>query len=77
MPVTKEFKTINEQIIILESRGLKFKNKKKAAILLSQYNYFDIINGFESMLLKRDVPDKVYENVYFEDFKDLFFFDMS
>ena len=26
MPVTKDFKTIDEQIAILESRQLKFKN---------------------------------------------------
>lgn len=76
MPVTKDFKTIDEQIAILESRQLKFKNKKKAAELLSRYNYFDVINGFESILLKKGVPNKEYENVYFEDFRDLFFFDM-
>ena len=77
MPVTKDFKTIDEQIAILDSRHLKFKNKKKAAELLSKYNYFDLINGFESMLLKQNTPNKEYENVYFEDFKDLFFFDMK
>lgn len=77
MPVTKEFKTIDEQIAILDSRHLKFKNKKKAAELLRQYNYFDLINGFESMLLKDDVPNKEYENIYFEDFRDLYFFDMK
>lgn len=53
MPVTKDFKTIDEQIAILDSRHLKFKNKKKAGKLLAQYNYFDVINGFESILLKR------------------------
>ena len=31
MPVTKEFKTIEEQIAGLENRNLKFKNKEKAA----------------------------------------------
>ena len=76
MPVTKDFKTIDEQIAILDSRHLKFKNKKKAAELLSRYNYFDVINGFESILLKKSVPNKEYDNVYFEDFRDLFFFDM-
>ena len=76
MPVTKDFKTIDEQITILESRQLKFKNKKKAEELLSRYNYFDVINGFESILLKKSVLNKEYENVYFEDFRDLFFFDM-
>ncbi len=77
MPVTKEFKTIDEQISGLLGRGLKFKNKEKAAKVLSQYNYFDVINGFESILLKKSVPNKEYENVYFEDFRDLFFFDMK
>lgn len=76
MPVTKDFKTIDEQIAILDSRQLKFKNRQKAAELLSRYNYFDLINGFESILLKKNVPKKVYDNVYFEDFRDLFFFDM-
>lgn len=77
MQNTKDFKTIEEQIAILDSRHLKFKNKKKAAELLGKYNYFDLINGFESMLLKKNVNNKEYENVYFEDFKDLFFFDMK
>lgn len=77
MPVTKEFKTINDQISILDGRGLKFKNKKKAVEILRQYNYFDVINGFESILKKQGTPNKEYENVYFEDFRDLFFFDMK
>lgn len=74
---TKEFKTIQEQIKILDDRGLKFKNRKKAENLLKQYNYFDMINGFESLLLKKGVSEKTYEDVYFEDFKDLYFFDMK
>lgn len=77
MPVTKEFKTIDEQIAILGSRHLKFKNKKKAAELLRRYNYFDVINGFESILLKKNVPNKEYDDIYFEDFRDLYFFDMK
>ena len=65
MPVTKEFKTIAEQIAILDSRHLKFKDKKKAAELLSKYNYFDLINGFESMLLNHNAPDKEYQRIFF------------
>lgn len=77
MPVTKEFKTIDEQILGLGGRHLKFKNKEKAAQTLKKYNYFDVINGFESLLLKTSKPTKEYEDVYFEDFADLFFFDMK
>jgi len=75
MPVTKEFKTIEQQIAILEARRLKFKNRKRAEKILRSYNYFDIINGFETILLKK-ANIKEYENVYFEDFWDLYKFDM-
>lgn len=76
MPMTKEFKTVEQQISGLEQRNLKFKNKRKAVEILYKYNYFDIINGFESILLKQGTSQKVYENVYFEDFWDLYLFDM-
>ncbi len=77
MPVTKDFKTIEEQISGLDGRKLKFRNRKKATEILKKYNYFDVINGFESILLKKNSPVKLYEGVYFEDFVDLFFFDMK
>lgn len=77
MPATKEFKTIDQRIDCLSSRKLKFKNKDKAFLVLKQYNYFDIINGFESILLKPETNQKQYENVYFEDFYDLYKFDLE
>ena len=77
MPVTKDFKTIDEQISILDGRGLKFKNKRKAADVLRKYNYFDVINGFESILLKKNPAVNEYEGIYFEDFRDLYYFDMK
>lgn len=70
MPITKEFKTIEQQIVGLEGRKLKFKNRKKAIDILSKYNYFDIINGFETILLQSGTATKEYKNVYFEDFWD-------
>lgn len=77
MPVTKEFKTVEQQIAGLEARHLKFRNKKKAFEILSRYNYFDIINGFERILLQPGTTQKTYEDVYFEDFWDLYKFDMK
>lgn len=77
MPVTKEFKTFQQQIQGLESRKLKFKDKKKSLEILGKYNYFDVINGFESILLKSGVTPKEYDDVYFEDFYDLFMFDIE
>lgn len=49
MPITKEFKTIEKQIAVLEERKLKFRNKERAKEILAKYNYFDVINGFESL----------------------------
>lgn len=77
MPQTKEFKTIEQQIAGLKVRKLKFKNEKKAFKILQKYNYFDIINGFESILIEPGVTPKTYNNVYFEDFYDLYKFDME
>ncbi len=77
MQNTKEFKTYKQQIEILRARNLKFKNKRKAYEILEHYNYFDIINGFESILLKPNTKKKEYDNVYFEDFYDLFKFDLE
>ncbi len=74
---TKEFKTFEQQISGLETRKLKFKNKTRAIKILSKYNYFDVINGFESILLNKSSPQKEYKNVYFEDFIDLYRFDME
>lgn len=77
MPITKEFKTFEQQVQGLEVRNLKFKNKMKSLEILRKYNYFDVINGFESILLNTGVSPKKYTDVYFEDFYDLFKFDME
>lgn len=77
MPVVKEFKTFEEQIDILKQRGLKFANQNKAIDMLGKYNYFDVVNGFESILKVPMSSQKVYDDVYFEDFSDLYYFDME
>lgn len=41
--INKEYKTINERIGILQSRGLLFKNINKAKEILLEHPYFDII----------------------------------
>lgn len=74
MKDTKEFKTIDEQIKRLQARNLKFKNIENAKNVLIKYNYFDVINGFETILLY-DKKAKIYKNVYFEDFYALYKFD--
>lgn len=76
MPEDKSFRTIDEQVELLDGRKLKFKDKEKSKRILLKYNYFDVINGFESIFLKTRRP-KTYDNVYFEDFYDSFIFDLN
>lgn len=70
----KEFKTIDEQILLLKSRNLQFNDEQAAREILKKYNYFDIINGTEGILLK-SVRPKNYEGIFFEDFHEIYKFD--
>lgn len=70
----KQFKTVDEQILLLKSRNLQFKDEVKAKAILEKVNYFDIINGTENILLKTMNP-KIYDNVFFEDFYEIYKFD--
>ncbi|MCR4900023.1 MAG: Abi family protein [Treponema sp.] len=70
----KQFKTIDEQVLLLKSRNLVFNNESEAKNLLKKFNYFDIINGTENILLKTMNP-KIYDNVFFEDFYNIYKFD--
>jgi abortive infection bacteriophage resistance protein len=73
---TKMFKGIEEQISLLKSRGLIITDESLAKKMLLERNYFDLINGFETLLLEdsKDVV-KEYKDKYFEDFISLYDFD--
>lgn len=73
---TKNFKSIEEQISLLKSRHLLFENENLAKEVLRKYNYFDIINGTEDILLSSRNP-KIYDNVFFEDFYEIYQFDFK
>lgn len=64
--MTKEFKSIDEQINILTSRGLLFEDQEKAKINLMRYGYYEIINGYKNPLLKEEKTDNS-EEVYRDD----------
>ena len=60
--IDKPFKTIDQQISILQSRNLLFHNKETAAKNLERYGYYEIINGYKDNLeLDRIDNDKNYE----------------
>lgn len=57
----KPFKTIDEQIQILKSRGLNFENEAAARKLLMYYGYYEIVNGYHKFLLESKEKFKKHE----------------
>ncbi|UTH13861.1 hypothetical protein [Macrococcus equipercicus] len=67
--ITKEFKTLSEQVELLKERHLIINDSGYAERHLLEKNYFDLINGFETLLLTDPKSNnKTYSDVYFEDF---------
>ncbi len=54
----KEFKTIDEQIELLKSRGLKIDNEDKLKWYLSSYNYQNFINGYNDLFMINEDRNK-------------------
>ena len=54
----KEFKTINEQISIQKNRNLKISDELQMESFIQQKNYFNSINGFETLFLLTSNPKK-------------------
>lgn len=50
--MSKPFKTYDEQIKILSNRGLKIDNSDYAKEVLSQINYYNLINGYKTPFLE-------------------------
>lgn len=68
----KEFKTLDEQIDLLKSRGLIIHDEDKAKRYLLTNNYYNIINGYSKPFMKngRYIP-----NTDFDKIAKLYFFD--
>lgn len=67
----KPFKTLDEQISILESRNLSFITKDSAKAALRNYGYYEIINGYKDDFILDDVDDNIgfkknstFEHIY-------------
>ena len=61
--MSKPFKTYDEQIEILSNRGLDINNPEYAKIILSQVNYYNLINGYKTPFLNNTYSNGV-EDVY-------------
>ena len=71
----KDFKTIEEQIEILKTRGL-LVNEGRATEILTDNNYYYLINGYKDLFVnKNSDAEKYKENVTLEEIYALYKFD--
>ena len=73
---TKEFKTLDEQIEILKSRGLVINDIDKTKELLLRENYF-FINGYRHIFMTNHKDSLFIPGTTFEELYALFQFDRS
>lgn len=73
MQEMKPFKTIEEQITILQQRGLIIDDAQKAKRFLSNLNYYRL-SAYTLTLRKNDM---FYNNVHFSDVMQIYNFDME
>ena len=71
----KEFKTIEQQIEILKTKGLTFNDEENAKEILLNNNYYNIINGYKDLFIAPDTDDKFIEGTSFEEIYALYEFD--
>lgn len=69
----KPFRTIEEQIAILESRGLIIDDEESAKKSLANLNYYRL--SAYTLTLRKD--DHFYDNVHFSDIMEIYKFDME
>lgn len=71
----KPFKTLDEQIEILEDRNLVFTNKEEAKDYLLHNNYYNIINCYSKYFLSSN--GKYIDNTDFKNITDVHHFDKN
>lgn len=71
-----DFKTYDEQIEILQERGLIIDDKEQAKLILKVSNYYNVVNAYKDIFIKKDAPTETYINgARFSELKALHTFD--
>ena len=70
----KEFKNLDEQISIMEYKGMTFNDKEYAKNILLRENYF-FLNGYRHLFLKSETDKKFLPGTEFNELYSLFLFD--
>ncbi|WP_159723181.1 Abi family protein [Enterococcus sp. CSURQ0835] len=77
----RPFKTIDEQIDGLISRGLKIENRGHTYDVLLNNNYYSVVNGYKKPFIKKDphgnflVPERFLDNCKFSELFALYKYD--
>ncbi len=72
----KEFKTYQQQLLILKKRGLIINNQKFAINKLSEIGYYNLINAYKIPFLNPTISeDEYYYHSFFEEIYALYEFD--
>ncbi|MBO5349604.1 MAG: Abi family protein [Clostridia bacterium] len=72
----KEFYTIDRQIELLRNRNIQIKNTKLAKKILTNNNYYYLINGYKDLFLdKRSKSEQFIEGTSLEEIYSLYEFD--
>lgn len=74
--MNKEFKTINEQINILKNKNLDIKDLVNAKLLLTNNNYYYLINGYKDLFIdKTNKKETFLKGTNLEEIYNLYEFD--
>lgn len=77
----KPFKTHNQQLSLLRSRGMEIANGSAAKRVLENEGYYNIINGYKDLFLVKDIagkpviPESYITNTRFEEVHALYIMD--
>lgn len=72
----KPYKTVDEQIAILESRKMMIPDKGFARTVLTYENYYYVINGYKAPFISSTAPDDTYKDgTTFDELFALYSFD--
>lgn len=71
-----DFKTYEEQIEILKNRNLIIDNEKSAKKILALHNYYNVINGYKDIFLKKGInPETFNKGTHFNEIVAIHQFD--
>lgn len=71
----KDFKSYQEQIDLLKTRGLIINDEEFALEKLTEENYYNIINGYKTLFIVSGTQDKFIDDTTFEEIYALYDFD--